>query len=605
MAPYDAGKPLLEYDDMWRGFDPRAEPLESEVLKEWEEDDVVLRVIRFRIGVFKGQKAMMAGIYGYPKGKKELPGLLQVHGGGQYAHSNAVQTNAKRGYATLSIAWAGRISAPGYMVAPAEVRLFWEGKSNDPKYKLTTDWGKLDAYHAPSRYGRDAFPSIPVAEWTLDPVASPRNNSWFLIALAGRRALTFLERQPEVDGSRLGVYGHSMGGKLTVMITGADNRVRAAAPSCGGISDRYTDDELHFATVSDPPSLQRITAPIVFLSPANDFHGRVNDLGSAIEEIQSTQWRISCSPHLNHQDTPEFEVATQVWFDHHLRGNFVVPDNPKSELILEEGKLPKLRVVPDTGARISGVEVYFTQQGILQKRGGAKDDSSKTKHRFWQFVRPLKDERTGTWVAELPIFSADRSLWAYANVRYEMEEPIKGAGYYYGNYQTQSFILSSLLQLASSEDLQKKAALPKWDSNRLIESFESEWRKNWFTYNLNKWGIRTNKLIEPHWAAPDSESRLSFEVRSQLPNNLVVWLDGFGKECALLGNHLWQRFALSFSALKDGDGTPLNSWTGIRELRLSDQEKLGSKGGGGGLSKSLGNDWKGDPPEFRNLRWIR
>ena len=29
---------------MWSGFDPRAEPLEVETLKEWEEDGVVLKV---------------------------------------------------------------------------------------------------------------------------------------------------------------------------------------------------------------------------------------------------------------------------------------------------------------------------------------------------------------------------------------------------------------------------------------------------------------------------------------------------------------------------------------------------------------------------------
>ena len=54
----------------------------------------------------------------------KLPGLLQIHGGGQYADSNAALTNAKRGYATLSIAWAGRVSAPQYRVTPNEVKLF-------------------------------------------------------------------------------------------------------------------------------------------------------------------------------------------------------------------------------------------------------------------------------------------------------------------------------------------------------------------------------------------------------------------------------------------------------------------------------------------------
>ena len=116
--------PLLEganapanFNEMWAGFDPRAEPLEMELLKEWEEDNVTLRIVRFRIGVFKGTKAKVAAVYGFPTGagrQKKLPGLLQIHGGGQYADSKACLTNAKRGYATLSMAWAGRISAPGY-----------------------------------------------------------------------------------------------------------------------------------------------------------------------------------------------------------------------------------------------------------------------------------------------------------------------------------------------------------------------------------------------------------------------------------------------------------------------------------------------------------
>ena len=49
----------------------------------------------------------MAAVYGYPKGGTNLPGLVQIHGGGQYADQQAVLTNAKRGYATISISWAG------------------------------------------------------------------------------------------------------------------------------------------------------------------------------------------------------------------------------------------------------------------------------------------------------------------------------------------------------------------------------------------------------------------------------------------------------------------------------------------------------------------
>lgn len=120
------------FAEMWAGFDPRTEPLEVEMLKEWEEDGVVMRVLRYRAGIFKGKKAMIAAVYGYPKVGSKLPGLVQIHGGGQYADYKAVLTNGKRGYATISIAWAGRISAPNYLVNPEVVKLFWKGKRKTP-----------------------------------------------------------------------------------------------------------------------------------------------------------------------------------------------------------------------------------------------------------------------------------------------------------------------------------------------------------------------------------------------------------------------------------------------------------------------------------------
>ena len=596
--------PPGDFDEMWHGFDPRSDPLETEILKEWEEDNVVLKVIRYRIGKFKGQKSFMAGIYGYPKGQERLPGLLQIHGGGQYAHSNAVQTNAKRGYATLSIAWAGRISAPGYTVSPREVKLFWEGKKDDPKYRITTDWGALDAYHAPSRYGKDAFASLPVEDWTLDSVKSPRNSSWFLVALAGRRGLTFLEQQPQVDGSKLGVYGHSMGGKLTVLITGADNRVKAAAPSCGGISDRYTDDDLHFATVSDPPSLKRIAVPIVFLSPSNDFHGRINDLETAVHEIKSKDWRVSCSPHHNHQDTPEFEGLTQVWFDRYLKSKHPVPSTPEAQLEVRSGQLPRLVVNADRAREIQKVEVYFTQQGILQERGEAKDDSANTKHRFWKFVKPAKSVLQNQWVATLPIFDVGRPLWAFANVFYRTDEKITGAGYYYGTYQTEHFVLTSLLQTIPAEQLRKSGTEANPPSNHKIEDFSGEWKKDWFSYNQKKWGLRTNKLHEPIWAAPSPQSRISLEVRSDIANKMVLWVDGHGVELTLSGSGIWQRFSFPPTALKNSEGTGLTDWIGIKELRLDDTEKLKVPRGSSTKALKVGAPWQGPPPAFRNLCWI-
>ena len=421
------------FEQMWAGFDPRAEPLEVETLQEWEEGEVVLRIVRFRIGVFKGKKATLAAIYGFPKNAKaagqKVPGLVQIHGGGQYADHKACLANAMRGYATVSIGWAGRISAPQYRVTPAEVKLFWEDKKDDPAYRLTTDWGAVDGYHAPGRNPRNAFPSARPHPWTLDTVESPRNSGWFLCALAARRALTFLEKQPEVDADRLGVYGHSMGGKLTVMAA-VDPRVKAAAPSCGGVSDRYNDSPLFRATVGDDVSLKHVSCPIVFLSPANDFYGRIGDLPETVQEIQSQDWRVTCSPHASHQDTAEYEVATLLWFDQHLRGNFVFPRTPNTKLELKtDSRQPTLSVEVDSSRKVVSVDVFYTQQG---KEKETPRDREETMHRFWHHSKPVKTG--GRWIAKLPLVTTDKPLWAYANVTYALDQPVSGAGYYYGAY---------------------------------------------------------------------------------------------------------------------------------------------------------------------------
>jgi hypothetical protein len=592
------GKAPQNWNEAWRGFDPRKEPLDIEVLKEWEEEEVVLRVLRYRIGVFKGIKAKMACVYGFPKGGKRLPGLVQIHGGGQYADYQAPLTNAKRGYASISISWAGRISAPGYRVSPNEVKLFWEGKTKDPRYRLTTDWGALDAYHAPSRHGKDAFPSIPVAEWTLDSVESPRNNSWFLATLGVRRGLTFLEEQPEVDSNKLGVYGHSMGGKLSVLTAGSDMRVKAAVPSCGGISDRYSSNPLHLATVSDPPSLKNITCPILFLSPSNDFHGRINDLETSVHQIQSKDWRVSCSPHHNHQDSAPYEVGTQIWFDHHLKGLRRVPMTPQLNLTLPDGKLPTASLTVDESEEISSVDFFYTQQG---QSDGEKDNTMNTRNRFWHHSPAVKG--AGKWNAQLPIFSLDNPLWVYANVHYKLKKPIEGAGYYYGRYKADSYNLSSLMKVTDAAELQSSGVVASLRRDMEIEDFKGEWKKEWFTYKAEKWGVKTHKIYHPMWLAP-REAKISIDVKCETPNQLIIGIDGYAAEVSLSGKNQWQTVMFSAGDFKDALNNPLQNWIGIRELRLDCEENLRPPKGSESKSRKVGAEWKGKKPEFRKLQWI-
>jgi hypothetical protein len=539
---------------LWKDYDPRKEPLDVEILHEWKEDGVIMKVLRYRIGIFKGQKAMMAAIYGYPEGAKNLPGLVQIHGGGQYADYRAVLSNGKRGYATISLSWAGRINAPDYHVNPDGVKLFWENSTENPDYRITTDWGPLDAYHAPHRNPGNSSGSLKAQEWTLDDIESPRNNLWFLCAVGARRAITFLEEQEEVDPERIGVYGHSMGGKITVL-TAADQRIKAAAPSCGGISNNPDGNPLYTQTIADDIYLNELSCPVIFLSPSNDFHGHLQDLPKAIRLINSDHWRVVSAPHHSHQDLGESEVTGLLWFDQHLKGSFSFPRTPETELVLKTGSgIPSLMVRPDPSLALLELDVYYTQQG---ENFGERSDRDNRKNRFWHFAKARREGEV--WIADLPLLQTDRPLWTYANVRYPLEKAESGAGYYYREYTTE-------------------------------------------TYHPEKWELRTHKIYNPRWKAPD-KAMLAFQVRCEEPNILVVAIDDYATELRLQGGRGWQDIMLEPSDFRKALDKELTDWSGIMEFSFSARETLREKVEGETKVLNLGGEWEGGLPEFRNLRW--
>ena len=592
------GEPLTIHapqtkEELWSGIDMRAEPLDVEVLKEWEEDGVVLKVLRYRVGIFKGQKAMMAAVYGYPKGGSKLPGLVQIHGGGQFAQYEQALANAKRGYATIAIAWAGRIAAPGYHVNPDRVKLFWDGKKDDPNYFVTTDWGAVDGYHSPTRDPKGDFTGVKPTAWTLDAIESPRNSPWFLATFAARRALTFLEQQPEVDALRLGVYGFSMGGKISVLTAGSDDRVKAVAPSCGGISDRQNASPLYVATIADNNYLKNISCPIFFLNPSNDFHGLLNHLPAALHELKTRAWRLTISPHHNHQDTAEYEVATQIWMDRYLKGEGIVPETPWTQLNLKTSDgVPEFSIRPDAAKPILGVEVYYTREGQMV---GAKDDFQNTKNRFWYYAPAQKEG--DLWKAKLPLCGLEKPLWVYANVIYGLDKPIQGAGYYARAYSSDRFVISSPPHMVAAKLLQAAGVKATRQPSLLIENFEGDWKKQWFAYKPEEWAISTHKIYTDEWKAPVN-ARLEIEVQSDQPNKLVIGLNTSAAEAVLNGGPDWQLVSLTPADFCDASNQPLKDWSENRELRLGAKENLTGK-----TNREFGGNWQGPPPRFRNLKW--
>ena len=146
--------------ELWSGFSDidKTTPIAAEILKEWQQDGVVCRIVRYQVGIFKGSPSKVAAFYAFPKGGTKLPALLAIHGGGQSAGLESVFADARRGYASISINWGGNKLNFG------RTKMTWDGPQ--------TDWGKLDATHPPQRNKINHFISGALApdDYTIDSV---------------------------------------------------------------------------------------------------------------------------------------------------------------------------------------------------------------------------------------------------------------------------------------------------------------------------------------------------------------------------------------------------------------------------------------------------
>jgi acetyl esterase/lipase len=574
LPPLAHGKAPTSIAELWRGYDPRKEKLDIELIKEWEQEGVVCRVLRYRIGVFKGKRAMMLAVYGFPKGGAHLPGLVQVHGGGQSANLEAVIANAQRGYACISLNWAGNpLGVPGY---------------SGPN----TDWGVVDA----TQNGHnDHFKSIEPDAKTIDAVQSGRNSNWFLLIIAARRALTFLERQPEVDGSKLGIYGHSMGANITLETAASDSRVKAAAPSCGGGADGLSDN-LHGTPFSRSAYAPRVSCPMMFLNPANDFHAAIEDVEHVVSLLGTKEVRYTRMPHMNHQDRPEHMVCGPLWFDEHLKGTFRFPATPSSSLTFtgENGGL-LFSVTPDPAYPVQAVDVYYALEGL---------DARPFHHRFW---RHATAQRQGsTWSARLPVLDTASPLFAYANVLYALDKPVTGADYYYRTYTANAFSLASNLHTMTPAEFKEAGMKTTIKPSLLIESFADGWEDGWFTYDLAEvWPsmpLTSNKLVDPEFKAP-AGAKLACDILAEQPNKLVLRYDSYVAEVQLPGDGKWQTIALKPRDFRNADGKAMEGWNPCGEFSLEYKDRLTSRNNGVEKVTRFGGNWQGSAPRFRNLRW--
>ena len=590
--------------ELWAGYPEldKATPLESAILKEWEQDGIVCRVVRYQVGVFKGLPARIAAFYVFPKGGTKLPAILEMHGGGQSANLDSVVAFAKNGYAGISLNWGGN-------------RLNF-GRSQETYDGPQTDWGKLDATHPPQRNKVNHFAgALTPDEFTLDSVESPRNSNWFLVLIAARRAITFLEQQPEIDPTRIGACGHSMGGKLATNLAGIGKRVKAAAPSCGGAGDlvegqtempggiKSNRSAMELACISDNAYIPLITCPVLWLSPTNDFHAHIDNMAWNWRNVPDDRVRFSIAPHLNHRHTDEHAITQLLWFEQHLKGAFKMPQTPRLMLDLKTPNgVPAVTIKPDDSMPVQRMDIYY----------------SLDPHELTRFWRDAMAVKTGSeWKAVCPVMNLDQPFFVYANVIYDLPARYRNVAHAPGQGNTDVFAVSSRVHWATPAQLRASGVKATDKPIRLIDDGCRGWR-DWYRLNWAHpplWTAATRKLKDAKWRGPDGAT-LRFEIKSPTDNALVIKFNcnawgafASGKPAVdytvvkdLNASPDWQTVSVSLNELTATDPkitAPLANWQTVTEFSISpsgETVKAGQK------QKVPGKPWQG-PREIRNLRW--
>ena len=116
--------------------------------------------------------------------------------------------------------------------------------------------------------------------------------------------------------------------------------------------------------------------------------------------------------------------------------------------------------------------------------------------------------------------------------------------------------------------------------------------------------MRTHKIYHPIWHAP-KEARLTFEVKAEAANKMVVGIDAKVAEIELEGGNDWTPIVLKAADFRNLNGEFLSGWEKVKELSLQAEKILRPGRGSEAKPRKMGGNWKGKAPEFRNLRWMK
>ena len=197
---------------------------------------------------YKGRPTKFYAYLGFPANvTSKVPAVVLVHGGGGTATAPWAKYWIAKGYAALSLDTEGHV--------PVKAR---ESKPGDPGWKtidsLGQPWGGQPG--RPRGFADSALP--PEEQWLYHAVAD------------SILSVSFLASRPDVDASRIGIVGISMGSVVCSIVGGLDHRLAFVVPQyIGGNNDL---GNVWYAIIKKHPEVMRWDPAHFYRNPKGKTH---------------------------------------------------------------------------------------------------------------------------------------------------------------------------------------------------------------------------------------------------------------------------------------------------------------------------------------------
>ncbi|MDF2439568.1 MAG: hypothetical protein JWN98_552 [Abditibacteriota bacterium] len=332
--------------DFWRQQTEVA--LDVTVLQRRTEGGISWHSMVYTSELYRGAPMRIFAFYAYPTAAGRHPAIVDIHGGGGNANLARAKDFARAGYACLSFDWNTWGDplvtwAPGAPL-PTQPYSIYANLDYQPAdgatRRIPTVGVEPDNDDNPTVSGerseQTAMDGSAGEAWGMqffELGPDTKRPILYRAIMAARRALSWLEQQPEINSAQLGVVGHSWGGFLAQLLAGIDPRIKAVLSSAasGGWAERYVAGKaMHLQRLSpqqmrvwclryDPAAyIDQIKAPLLLRLATSDFFGSIDSVSTYWPRVTAPKV-LQLSPSDNHFALNDVTTAV-AWLNRCFKG---------------------------------------------------------------------------------------------------------------------------------------------------------------------------------------------------------------------------------------------------------------------------------------------